>query len=297
MYKLLIVDDEPLVQAGIKSMLDWSEYNIEICGIAMNGQAAYSIIEEQMPDIVITDVKMPIMTGLELIKKCRETFGYQKPSFIILTNYEDFSMAKEALKAQVADYLIKIELTPDSLKTVIENTLSRLEEQKETVPVENVTLLNLNALTDKFYLRLLHNLFESKEQFKRQAEELRLKFDSPYFICCYLEMVSSGGLTLSFEKQTALFNGTLQLLREILVKYAPCHIVTLDIKHFAVIFYTENSNETHPKYQQILSILETVSETVRKYYNVSISGGIGTCVTMPLEIADSFRLIHHHLCL
>ena len=289
MYKLLIVDDEPLVQVGIKSMLDWSEYNIEICGIAMNGQAAYSIIEEQMPDIVITDVKMPIMTGLELIKKCRETFGYQKPAFIILTNYEDFSMAKEALKAQVADYLIKIELTPDSLKTVIESTLSRLEEQKETTPVESVTLLNLNALTDKFYLRLLHNLFESKEQFKRQAEELRLKFDSPYFICCYLEMVSSSGLTLSFEKQTALFNGTLQLLKEILIKYAPCHIITLDIKHFAVIFYTEESNQTGPKHQQILSILETVSETVRKYYNVSISGGIGTCVTSPLEIADSFQ--------
>ena len=106
MYKLLIVDDEPLVQVGIKSMLDWSEYNIDICGIAMNGQAAYSVIEEQMPDIVITDIKMPIMTGLELIKKCRENFGYQKPSFIILTNYEDFSMAKEALKAQVVDYLL-----------------------------------------------------------------------------------------------------------------------------------------------------------------------------------------------
>jgi len=289
MYKLLIVDDEPLVQVGIRSMLDWSEFDIEICGIAMNGQAAYTIIEEQQPDIVITDVKMPIMTGLELIKKCRDTFGYQKPAFIILTNYEDFSMVKEALKAQVIDYLIKIELTPDSLKTVIESTISRLKEQQNTVPEGSTGLLNLNALTDKFYLRLLHNLFESKEQFKRQAEELHLNFDSPNYICCYLEMVPSAGNGLSFEKQTGLFNGTLQMLREILVKYAPCHIVTLDIKHFSVIFYTENHSDELTNSRHILSILQTVGETIRKYYNVSINGGIGTCVTTPLEIADSFQ--------
>ena len=65
MYQLLIVDDEPLVQAGIRSMLNWNEMNIDICGTAMNGQAALKIIEEKSPDIVITDIKMPVMSGLE----------------------------------------------------------------------------------------------------------------------------------------------------------------------------------------------------------------------------------------
>ena len=60
MYQLLIVDDEPLVQAGIRSMLNWNEMNIEICGTAMNGQAALKIIEEKSTDIVITDIKMPV---------------------------------------------------------------------------------------------------------------------------------------------------------------------------------------------------------------------------------------------
>ncbi len=289
MYKLLIVDDEPLVQVGIKSMLDWSAYNIEICGAAMNGQAAYSIIKELMPDIVITDVKMPIMTGLELIKKCREDFGYHKPAFIILTNYEDFSMAKEALQAQVVDYLIKIELTPENLGAVIASTVSRLQEQQTLMPEEAPALFNLNALADKFYLRLLHNLFESKEQFFHQAEELHIKFSSPYYICCYMEMVSSSAASFSFEKQANLYNGTLQMIREILIKYAPCHIVTLDMKHFAVIFHEEDHSEEQPDLQRISVILQTVSDTIRNYYNVSLSGGIGTCVTFPLEIADSFQ--------
>jgi len=70
MYQLLIVDDEPLVQAGIRSMLNWNELNIEICGTAMNGQAALRIIEEKSPEIVITDIKMPVMSGLDLAKVC-----------------------------------------------------------------------------------------------------------------------------------------------------------------------------------------------------------------------------------
>lgn len=79
MYQLLIVDDEPLVQAGIRSMLNWNEMNIEICGTAMNGQAALKIIEEKSTDIVITDIKMPVMNGLELAKTCRERYGDNCP--------------------------------------------------------------------------------------------------------------------------------------------------------------------------------------------------------------------------
>lgn len=80
MYQLLIVDDEPLVQAGIRSMLNWNEMNIDICGTAMNGQAALKIIEETSPDIVITDIKMPVMSGLELAKVCRERYGKTVPT-------------------------------------------------------------------------------------------------------------------------------------------------------------------------------------------------------------------------
>ena len=61
LIKLLIVDDEPLVQIGIKSMLDWNALGIEICGTAMNGQVALEMIREYSPEIVITDIKMPIM--------------------------------------------------------------------------------------------------------------------------------------------------------------------------------------------------------------------------------------------
>lgn len=113
MIKLLIVDDEPLVQIGIKSMLNWADYGIEICGAAMNGAVALDMIEEYSPEIVIADIRMPIMNGLELAKTCRDTYG-RIPLFIILTRYEEFELARQALAKS------------------IENTLKRLNELKAT---------------------------------------------------------------------------------------------------------------------------------------------------------------------
>jgi two-component system response regulator YesN len=110
MINLLIVDDEPLVQAGIKSMLNWANYNINIVGTAANGAAAYEMINEYSPEIVITDIKMPVMSGLELTKKCYEE-GRLLPVFIILTSYEEFQFVKEAIVYQVVNYLIKLELS------------------------------------------------------------------------------------------------------------------------------------------------------------------------------------------
>ena len=181
MYQLLIVDDEPLVQAGIRSMLNWNEMNIEICGTAMNGQAALKIIEEKSTDIVITDIKMPVMNGLELAKTCRERYGDNCPYFIILTSYEDFQMARDALSYQVSDYLVKLELTPEVLKNAIGRVLTQISQSRK----KQLSAVNIHPFYDKFLISLLHDLFESEEQFRLQSRDLNLNFDYGAYVCCY----------------------------------------------------------------------------------------------------------------
>ena len=97
MVQLLIVDDEPLVQIGIRSMLNWESMGIEIAGTATNGRQAYDIILEKHPEIVITDIKMPIMDGMQLIKKCQSQ--EHPPLFILLTSYEEFALVTENAEA------------------------------------------------------------------------------------------------------------------------------------------------------------------------------------------------------
>lgn len=176
MIKLLIVDDEPLVQIGIKSMLRWDELGIEVCGTAMNGKAALEMIRQYRPDIVITDIKMPVMNGLELVKICRDEFG-PIPLFIILTSFEEFSLIKEAMSYQAVDYLIKLELDPGSLKSSIEKASERLEELKAKESFrQNQGRPTLLSYHDKFFMRLLHNLFENRDQFSIQSRDLGLDF-------------------------------------------------------------------------------------------------------------------------
>lgn len=75
MIHILLVDDEPLVLVGVQSMLKWEDYDAEIIGTARNGTQALEFIDHQMPDLVITDIKMPVMDGLQLMSAVREKYG------------------------------------------------------------------------------------------------------------------------------------------------------------------------------------------------------------------------------
>lgn len=286
MYKVLIVDDEPLVQVGISSMINWGELNMEICGTAVNGQVALNLIKEHSPDIVITDIKMPVMSGLELIRLCRESYGNSRPYFIILTSYEDFHMVKEALTYQVSDYLVKLELTPESLREAVLRVMGKIH-QAESKAASSGT--SVHPFYDKFFISLLHNLFTSEEQFELQRHDLNLDFHYEAYVCCYGEFVSRLADSLPADRQLSLFASSLQMMRELAGKYMPCYALSLDIRHFALIFCYERRPSGEAYEEKLTGILRSISVTLQKYYNVYLYCGIGSLVSSPQGICDSYQ--------
>ena len=103
MLRILLADDEPLVLIGLQGMLEWEKLGYTVCGTARNGRIAQELIEREQPDIVIADVKMPVMDGLDLARACHEKGPL--PVFIMLTSSEDFSYARRAIEAGVAEIL------------------------------------------------------------------------------------------------------------------------------------------------------------------------------------------------
>ena len=288
MIKLLIVDDEPLVQIGIKSMLNWEEYGIEICGTAMNGQAALDMIEEYAPEIVITDIKMPIMNGLELAGKCRDTYG-SLPLFIFLTSYEEFPLIKQALSYQAVDYLIKLELDAECLKKTIGAALKRLDELRssEAYKKEDDRRPLLQNYNDKFFMRLLHNLFDSREQFEIQVKDLRLDFSGSCFVAAHGEIHSQKDGDMTPAQQMNLYSSSLQMVREILIKYRTCHVMSLDKRHFAVIFCFDEQKEDN--FVLLREAWDNACLMVHNYFSVRITAGLGTAVEDPLKISESYQ--------
>src|SRR5690606_36372487 len=104
--KVLIVDEEIFVRKGLINLLNWSALQYEIIGEAENGAQALPLIEQLQPDLVIVDIRMPVLDGLGLIRQVNESEGHQ-PMFIILSGYPDFSYAQQAFRYNVSDYILK----------------------------------------------------------------------------------------------------------------------------------------------------------------------------------------------
>ncbi|MDQ0195157.1 response regulator transcription factor [Paenibacillus wynnii] len=124
MYKLFIADDEQLVVETLSALIDWNAYGIQIVGTANNGKQALERILQLDPDVVLTDIRMPGLNGLELIRALKEK-GH-KAECIIVSGYSEFEYAKEAIELEAVDYLIK----PAELKEVTK-TVSRAVERLE----------------------------------------------------------------------------------------------------------------------------------------------------------------------
>ncbi|HCM14171.1 MAG TPA: two-component system response regulator, partial [Lachnospiraceae bacterium] len=106
MIKVMIVDDEPFIRQGLMILIHWEQYGFCICGEASNGKEAIERMREQEFDLVITDIKMPQMGGLELIAYTWEHIS-KEIRFIILSGFYEFEYAKKAIKYDVADYVLK----------------------------------------------------------------------------------------------------------------------------------------------------------------------------------------------
>ncbi len=106
MIRVMIVDDEPFIRQGLKILINWEQYGFTICGEAGNGREALDLLETSDYDLVITDIKMPDMSGLELIEQTWEHVS-RRIGFIILSGFYEFEYARKAIKYSVNDYVLK----------------------------------------------------------------------------------------------------------------------------------------------------------------------------------------------
>lgn len=128
MYKLTVVDDEDIIRDGIANVVPWDGCGIVIAGEAANGIEALEKVEEIMPDIVITDINMDCMDGLEFAGKLKQRYPHIK--VIILSGYDEFEYAKRALRLKVFSYLLK-PVSPDELIKVVEETIKEIQAEEK----------------------------------------------------------------------------------------------------------------------------------------------------------------------
>lgn len=141
MYNVFLVDDEPFIIEGMRALVPWEDYGLKVVGEASNGSEAIKKLETCHVDILLTDIMMPIMDGLELISTLKERHPNTK--YIVLSGYEEFEYVKKGMKLGIENYLLK-PVNEQELISTLENSIEKLE--KSTNNEEAYTILRDNTI-------------------------------------------------------------------------------------------------------------------------------------------------------
>ncbi len=184
-YKVVFVEDEIVTREGIRDHVDWNGNGFELCGEATDGEMALQLLQTNSPDVLITDIRMPFMDGLQLCKIVRERMPWVK--IVILSGHDEFEYAQQAIKLGVTEYLLK-PVTVADLHNALQKIAGQLEQEKSQQ--ENLRALqdqiaeNQAALKERFLLKLVVGAVSPSEAVeKSQALGLDL------IAKCYLAVI------------------------------------------------------------------------------------------------------------
>lgn len=212
MYQLMIIDDEPVVRCGMKQLIPWEEHNFEICAEGIDGKDGLKKVLEYSPDLVLVDVKMPGMSGIELIRQAKKE-GYDG-KFIILTGYSDFEFAKSAVSLGVRAYLLKPIDEEELLQNIIEVKVE-LDAKKHLDDYYNLSELKAR----QEILRRLLVYSEDKEELRKDIRLYGMDYRYQSYcvaIICQKEGYLEENQTEIQEKQEVLLKDLDQIDRIIL---------------------------------------------------------------------------------
>jgi two-component system response regulator YesN len=243
MYKVLIAEDEDIILAGIKKIIDWDELGLEVVWLAHNGQEALSMLEKEAVDIIITDINMPVMGGLELLSQVRSE--NRRTRFIILSGYDDFTYAQKAIPLSVENYILK-PINEEKLQEVLDQTVHKL------ITMDNENKYSI-ATRQKLLRFLSGQMKEDKDTF---IKETGLRIDKPFAIVANVKLKPRDRNAKELEGITSFIGR----------KFSELDLQTLiyDKDEFLIIFQNNQMD-----YNYARTIMEEVQYQIEAFYEIT----------------------------
>ncbi|QCJ44708.1 response regulator [Bacillus sp. S3] len=248
MIKVIVVEDDRIIRRGICQAIPWEDHGFVVAGEAGDGEVALDLIEKEKPQVVISDINMPFMSGLEMAKKIRERSLDTR--IIFLTGYEDFKYAQEAVKVKAFDYLLKPVDAEDLLKKVKEAAADwEGEAAKEKKITESLPLLQWN-----FFQRLIKE-GEQRVDVEKELFELGVELEGPSYAAILVKM-SSELLEEGNKIMSKMTNITTSVFQEI-------DSIVMNVAHdeFAILLSMEQE-EDERKRRLARALFKQLSEQV-----------------------------------
>lgn len=280
LYKVMLVDDEEAVRQAIEKKLKWDEIGFEVIATAENGEEALELAEKLMPDVVMTDIKMPFMDGLSLCRKLKES--QRDIRIVIFSGFDEFEYAREAIKLEVAEYILK-PIDSEELKDVFlrikKNLDAELDEKRNHEKLYEYYQKSLPVMKEQFMIGLIEGNL-SDEQIEEMKRSYEVDLDAAY----YAVAVFCADMGEQVMERSLLNISLRNIIDENIIRRVNYRSF-LYLDRVAVIMLLNGTADLN---EEILEI-DQVCKAARRVLEVNVTAGIGQAVSDLGSLALSYK--------
>ena len=271
MYQIFVVEDELLIRQSIRNVIENMPGPYAFCGEASDGEMALSMMQDLMPDIVLTDIRMPFLDGFELIRHAKAIMPWLK--VIIISGYGDFEAAQKAISLGVDQYLLK-PIRPQELTKVIEGVARQIEEGKASVPSGYDRDEVQHALLQHYMQQLLYGGLDTATLLER-ARALKLEIVSP----CYQIVL------FHFTAEEQALHNARSAARSVLGQQGMELYYFADANQLAVLCCGQDTDALNERAYQFITILRHEM----KEYCSAVTTVVGTAVRRLSAVCQAYK--------
>lgn len=282
-YTILLVDDEAAMRETLKRMTPWEDYGFEVINEAENGLEALDCIEEKIPDLIITDIRMPYLDGLDLIKIIKDK--YPSIMIIIFSGYDEFSFAQDALRYDVAEYILK-PISLENMKEILARAKRKLDEEKaeknDKIKFTAFYQEALPILKEKYFISLLTPVHVfSDEILIEKGKEFGLDIAADKYSIAVLEPNNTDLINTISMKET---------IDEWFEKQQDAPITFVFENQIVFIFLSKTEAESEAIFKKKMHrTLGQLLLQLKRFYTKELKIGVGNIESAPSSLSLSYK--------
>lgn len=280
--KVFLVEDEMVIRRGIKNSIDWEKEGYIFCGEASDGELAYPMIIKEKPDILITDIRMPFMDGLELCKLVKKELPNIK--ILILSGYDEFDYAKEAIRLGVTEYLLK-PISSGKLLEALNGVSESIRREKEDKDLVRKCMEEMRENTEhekqKFFEQMIAGNLSMAD-----ALETGKKYEMNLSAGMYNLLLFRFTLGEENRKSGELLGEAEYAIEKLTERLEYVFEFQRGVEGWAFLLMADNEEQMSERVKELSKDLE---EIMKNYSTIAYFGGIGQPVARLRELEESFR--------
>jgi two-component system, response regulator YesN len=284
MYKILVVDDEVLVRVGLKTTIDWEANGFSVVAEASNGEQGYEQYKKHLPDVIITDIKMPKKDGLWLLEKVKNENRQVK--VVMLTCYDEFDYARKALKMGANDYILKSEVEDEELIAIMQTIKKKLDDENKAKNMQDKMITNQNDIKRTVLNDMIKMGFHKDIQQQDRCLGIEFPLDNTKFAFLYFSL-EERGVEKSLEPDNVgqTHQAILNLLFDLLAERSVGYVFNNHMKTYYLFLLSSPSLNN----EELNRILTSLKSGAKQYFNMGLSPVCSDIVNDFNELGSSYK--------